>query len=311
MKTRVTPNHLVDAIRYFNDNQAETVREMGFESLLSMKFDLLTCKLGHHIVDNLDDHKLIIRTKYGEIELTRVLVHQLLGIPLGGKDLNEIPEENENHPLVETFKKQFQGKDISKKSIVEKIKESGDDGIIFKLNFLTLFVNSLCKTYPTGYCITKVVNKFVDFEDIANVDWCGYVLNCVRYSKKNWIRRSTKHYYPGPISMLIVSLYEFDIIHFNVILKFYFNLIFNVLFLKLAYVHCIQEVNDNIPRNVPAISFWTYKMIKDIESTEISTLGFGNLILEDSNEEENVVKEVKHKKSYQVCTSILFIIFYN
>ena len=49
------------------------------------------------------------------------------------------------------------------------------------------------------------MKKFVFKDNFIKLDWGEFILECLRGSKKNWKRMTTKSSYAGPVTVLIVS----------------------------------------------------------------------------------------------------------
>jgi len=203
--TRTSPSTMVECVQCLNDDQKEAVKEMGFQGILGMKLVQSPAKLGYYLLDNLDHDTLKITTPNGTIHFTSKLVHEIFGIHSGGVDIDDLPVVGKESPLVSIWYSQFKSDKMTRGDIVDRIKEDGDSGIIFKMNFITLFVNCICKSYPSGFCIPTIVHKMAGNPDVSSMDWCSFVLNCVRGSKRNWKPNSPTNIYAGPITLLVVS----------------------------------------------------------------------------------------------------------
>ncbi|KAI3749986.1 hypothetical protein L2E82_20610 [Cichorium intybus] len=159
LRIKTSPSTMIEAIRSLNEDQREAVIEIGFGALLNMKLGVSSAKLGHFVVANLDDKSLVIKTGKGDIKLTKDVVHDILGLPNGGTDIDDVEEVDETNEIITSWKSQFSKHDISKSELVSKIQESNDDGILFKLNFIALFNSCICKAYKTGYIMKDIVIK--------------------------------------------------------------------------------------------------------------------------------------------------------
>ncbi|KAI3693185.1 hypothetical protein L6452_33016 [Arctium lappa] len=141
--------------RHLKDKQETVVKEMGLKSLLSMTLDGSPSKLGYVVVDSLDTKTMELRLQKTSIPITENVVHQMLGVPLGGLDLESITTVNPNSSMIFEWKKQFTKEKMRPSDIMKCIVESEDFGDIFKLNFLVLFVNAL----EYGLAQTKAENR--------------------------------------------------------------------------------------------------------------------------------------------------------
>ena len=142
---------MLEAIKFMNADQRDAVADMGFGAFLNMKMEQSPAKLGHFLVENLDDKNLVLRTGKQDIQLTTDVVHEVLGIPNGGLDIDNIKSVKRANENFKLWKSQYP-ENIARSKILEKIRETNDYGIIFKLNFITLFSNCFCKTYTSGFC---------------------------------------------------------------------------------------------------------------------------------------------------------------
>ena len=93
------------------------------------------------------------------------------------------------------------------KAYVESISQSNEEAnLMFKLNFLTLFINTFIESYPMGTSNVKVVNKLVLLKDFSIIDWCGYILHSLRTTKAKWNTDNKLSSYTRPMLVLLVSL---------------------------------------------------------------------------------------------------------
>ncbi|GKD67957.1 hypothetical protein Tco_1322047 [Tanacetum coccineum] len=54
-----------------------------------------------------------------------------------------------------------------------------------------------------GRVSTKLLKRIIEDVDISDIDWCGYILDCLHTSKKNWKDVKTrKNFYYGPLTFL-------------------------------------------------------------------------------------------------------------
>lgn len=200
----MSPKSLHTAVQSLTNEQKDVLKKIGFESILNIKLDIIPSKIAFFVVDkyNFQQNRLI--TKYGTLEITPRSVNEILGVPIGGKDILTLPEYPEEHPIVDQWKKQY-GTNICPSEIAAKITSSNDSGLIFILNFIILFVNTICMCYSNGYCIVKLLNQLVQDVDVLKLDWCKYIVDCLIQSKMNW--GGGDKYYSGPITYLTVSIF--------------------------------------------------------------------------------------------------------
>ncbi|KAL4562074.1 hypothetical protein LXL04_034265 [Taraxacum kok-saghyz] len=139
LRVKTSPAPMLEAIKFMSANQRDAVSDMGFGAFLDMKMEKIPAKLGHFLVENLDDKNLVLRTGKRDIQLTTDVVHEVFGIPNGGLDIDNIKPVKRANEIFKLWKSQYP-KNIARSKILEKIRETDDDGIVFKLNFITLFL---------------------------------------------------------------------------------------------------------------------------------------------------------------------------
>ncbi|KAL8228347.1 hypothetical protein R6Q57_015931 [Mikania cordata] len=75
--------------------QRDSVKEMGFGKLLSFNVNGIPSKLGHYVVDKFDPKRLFISTHKGNIKIDINTIHNLLGLPTGGIEINTLSKPDE------------------------------------------------------------------------------------------------------------------------------------------------------------------------------------------------------------------------
>ena len=129
-----------------------------------------------------------------------------MGLPFGGEDINELPLCDKGNQILEEWRGQYSGDKFNGEEYLRRIQATTKDNLMFRLNFLTLFVNNFIESMLMGTNQIKVVRKLVLVEDFSKLNWCKYMLDCLGSRKKLWKRDDKSSYYSGPITLLIVSL---------------------------------------------------------------------------------------------------------
>ncbi|CAH1415983.1 unnamed protein product [Lactuca virosa] len=89
LRTIMCPKMLFDVVKSINKQQRKAVREMRLGSLLTMASNGIPGKLSRYVVNCFDPDKMKINLPVGSIDITSDLIHNLLGIPTGGRKINE------------------------------------------------------------------------------------------------------------------------------------------------------------------------------------------------------------------------------
>ncbi|GJX03807.1 uncharacterized mitochondrial protein-like protein [Tanacetum coccineum] len=90
--------------------------------------------------------------------------------------------------------------DVRVNDIARKLIAAQEIDFLFKVNFLTLFMNTMGKADGLkGQICLDVVRRLREDSVISDIDWCGYIYDCLRDSK---LPGRTNHYL-GPLTFLI------------------------------------------------------------------------------------------------------------
>ena len=150
-----------------------------------------------------------IVTQQGEIRITDKTVEAMFGIPSMGMDFNTLTASDSEDPLVVAWKEQYKEGKVYKyndSNYLEKIRDSENGDDIFKMNFLTLFINTFCETELMGSRKIDFLEKLVKAKDeIENINWCKYVVECLGRTKGKWKPNDQTCNYVGPQTLLLVS----------------------------------------------------------------------------------------------------------
>ncbi|CAH1417781.1 unnamed protein product [Lactuca virosa] len=256
LRTRMSPKKFYDIVKSLNKEQKKkTVREMRLGSLLRIATNGISGKLARFIVNSFNPSDMKMHLPNAKIDVTPTLVHDLLRIPLGGKDIYNT-DQYEGKELMD-WKQQYNFKAMRPSDLEERIKESSDSGIIFRTNFLLLFVNTICEQNKPGTCKTTVLPHLLGKTPMREIDWCGFITNCLKMSKTTWDETDRGNYYCGPLLVLLLAYLEF------------------------------MRNDKNEKRQIHALHFWDYDMMLKREKVDLKSGDFGTLEWNDDVIENN------------------------
>ncbi|CAI9279308.1 unnamed protein product [Lactuca saligna] len=113
---------------------------------------------------------------------------------------------DKENQILEEWKGQYIGDKFNGEEYLRRIQATTEDSLIFRIIFLTLFINNFKESMLMGTNQIKVVRKFVLVDDFSKLNLCKYMLDCFRSRKKLWKRDEKSSYYSGPITLLIINL---------------------------------------------------------------------------------------------------------
>ncbi|PWA48886.1 hypothetical protein CTI12_AA488630 [Artemisia annua] len=190
---------------------------MGFETMINFPLNELPGSLGFYVLENFHPKSMELRLERGSIKVTRQKVHDMLGVPMGSRKLNEMEPREWDDEFITRWEQQYYKLGKKEKAtpalIAKEINRTSNADFMFKINFLMLFASTMGTLDSGGKCPYNVLRNVKEDDDIADIDWCGYILDCLEGSKHNWkdVKKSGNYYY-GPLTLL--NLLYLDSTHF-------------------------------------------------------------------------------------------------
>ncbi|KAI3770252.1 hypothetical protein L6452_01379 [Arctium lappa] len=184
------------------------LNEMGLGSLLDMTVDGIPSKLGFFVVNNLDTNSMQLRLQDGSIVINETTVHEIMKVPLGGLNLHTMEQTAEGQELATLWKQQYAKESPRPTDVMNTIQSSTDAGLMFKLNFIVLFVNSMAECSRMGCCSVNFLHRLRNIESISTINWCGYIFECLKRSKHRWRNNTYDSFYAGPLTFLTLLYAE-------------------------------------------------------------------------------------------------------
>lgn len=145
---------------------------MGLGTLLDIDIGSLPGHLNYYLLDHYDPLKNRLVLPNGALEITKERIHEIMGIPMEGVNIKELPSRGTDNHVLKEWMAQYPKKLFSSTAYLKKIKESRVDDILFRLNFIILFINTFIESKQMGTCQIKAVEKLVLLEDYSAIDWC-------------------------------------------------------------------------------------------------------------------------------------------
>nr|GFA36527.1 hypothetical protein [Tanacetum cinerariifolium] len=187
IRTRTTPKALFNAMAILSDDRKKCLHEMGFASMIGMGIYELLGKLGYYVIDNFDTESNVLSLNDSSILVTSESVNDILGIPMGGSSIESLEPRTADDPFIKEWLSQFGEKTkIRPNDISEIIVATKDAGKLFKMNFLMLFANTMGLCETSGVCSMNILKQIRDDVCVKTVDWCNYIMKCLKDSKNNF-----------------------------------------------------------------------------------------------------------------------------
>ncbi|KAL4586006.1 hypothetical protein LXL04_010636 [Taraxacum kok-saghyz] len=239
-------------------------------SLLKIATNGITWKLARFVVNSFNPNDMKMHLPKGVVEITEHLVHDLLGLPMGGELLYCIEHCAADLPALVEWKAQFSKAIIRPSDLEEKIAKSADSGVLFNMNFILLYINTLCELNKNGSCKTNALPHLLSVVQTKDINWCAYVVNCLKVSKTTWDDKDKDDYFCGPLLVLL-----------------------------LAYLQFMRNLKT-APRQTPTLHLWDLGTMIQRERAEIKHGEFGTLDWEDEDMQSDNEPQTDEIKALQL-----------
>nr|GEZ02940.1 hypothetical protein [Tanacetum cinerariifolium] len=179
-------------------------KEMGFERFIHFLIVLLPSTLAYQVIENFYAPSMELRLQNGSIKARRQKVHDMIDIPMGSRKLEDLKKRTSKDTFITKWEEQFRHlKKLTSLAIATQISSTEDADFMFKMNFITLFGSTMGTLENVGRVPTKLIKSITEDVDISDIDWCRYILDCLKTSKNNWNDVKTRsNYYYRPLTFL-------------------------------------------------------------------------------------------------------------
>nr|GEZ33039.1 hypothetical protein [Tanacetum cinerariifolium] len=150
------PKALFDTMNCLTEESKRCLKQMGFERYINFSIVEFSSTLAYHVIENFHTPSMELILQKGSIKATRQKVHDILGIPMGNTKLQDLKQRDANDPFIVEWEEQYSHlQKPTPSAIALQISENG------------------------GRVPTKLLKCIKEEDDIAEIDWCGFILDCL------------------------------------------------------------------------------------------------------------------------------------
>nr|XP_043630987.1 uncharacterized protein LOC122602356 isoform X2 [Erigeron canadensis] len=188
LTSRMVPFQLVAILSSLTTIQKQQLTEIGFGSLVDFKIKYLPMKLAQELVDRLDAENCEMMVDGKLLKITKQNEHDILGFPMGRVKVKDFKRaEMGTNTLVLTWKMRYPNpKYIQVTGVREMIENQPQGGWNYKIDILLSIISIMCEEISCGIVNQRVLGSIDSEDDIRKLDWCGYLIECLKRSKKKW-----------------------------------------------------------------------------------------------------------------------------
>uniref|UniRef100_A0A803N6X0 Uncharacterized protein n=1 Tax=Chenopodium quinoa TaxID=63459 RepID=A0A803N6X0_CHEQI len=256
-KTKCRPLHLVDMTSNFTLDQTNSVNEIGFGGLLSLKLKRNPASMYRWLIDSFDCGSCMFSIDNNEFVVNEYGVYDVFCLPLNPKNVEEIPRSaNKNNPdfvLKHYWRLHFgltdENDQIPLNLLEFRIPTLGQGGNEFKQLFVMHAISTFLAPTSNRTVDLRIVKALDDVEQIKNLNWCKYVLEKLCEGVKSYKKGEIQNY----CGCILMS--------------------------EIIYFYRLKFRNVELSTSLPLIQHWNDKLIRDRIKKEKLSKSFGCGIL--------------------------------
>nr|GEZ53309.1 hypothetical protein [Tanacetum cinerariifolium] len=140
--------------------------DIGFSSMIGMASEEIPGKIAHFVVDNFDVDSMKLKLSNSVISITPELVYKILGVPLGGEDINRMNRLGTEDVTTLEWHGQFSNlSDFGYAIEDNNIQHESEYGNVFSQMDNSLNFNDMLGNYNVGECshgVEELDNDFIN-----------------------------------------------------------------------------------------------------------------------------------------------------
>ncbi|GKB58830.1 hypothetical protein Tco_0915016 [Tanacetum coccineum] len=207
------------------------------------------CILALWVVKNFNPKTCTLVMEDGSmIKITRVLIHDMLGIPMGDIKVKSLKEKNLFDPVTAKWRGMVQeivshDNKINISQLESFLCTLSEADWLFDIGFLSLFFSIFGQGNKDGTINERLIPYLDETDKIHQMDWCSYVLESL---VKGCTGFSTSDKFSGPVLLLV-----------------------------LIYVNSTVSKKVKVEKTVPAFKAWSSNLLLKRQQEELDLKGFG------------------------------------
>jgi hypothetical protein len=210
--SRQVPFQLVSVLSILNDTQKQQLRDIGFGTMVDFNIKYLPMKLAKMLVQRLDAENCQMMVDGKLLRITKEDVRDILGFPMGNLQLKASKRAGMGkNKLALTWKRRYPTlpnglQRIRLTDVKEMIEAQEEGGWNYKIDILVSIITVMCEGITCGTVNQRALGSINAEKDIRNMDWCSYVIDCLKRSKRKWKSDDPHSFYTGPLTFLMVRI---------------------------------------------------------------------------------------------------------
>ena len=211
---RTTPSSLQSTIEGFKDCQIKAIKEMGFGFIFDWDLNGFNSKLSFHLAQNFKKETLMLKLGTSSLKITPTLVHEMIGLPIGGTKFHDLPYNKDAQEFVyKSWKREIDCANIGSlrpSHLASALLTFEDASLLFKKTFIIWFVSLVIFCDKSGNCYLKLVKRILsclqEGVSIKQIDWSAFVCRFFRKSMNAYTPTVGGYHFNGPMIVMQVII---------------------------------------------------------------------------------------------------------
>ncbi|CAI9285556.1 unnamed protein product [Lactuca saligna] len=158
-------DNITAAVRGMSPEQKQAILRTGFGSILQVNITSYLRHLSYYLLDVYDSDSRRLVQQYSVIEITEQTIHDMMGLPISGEDINELPLCDKGNQILEEWRGQYPCDKFNGEEYLRRIQSTSKDNLIFSLIFLNLFVYVAVLEHNYGLILNEKSTMEVALKD--------------------------------------------------------------------------------------------------------------------------------------------------
>ncbi|GKE06104.1 hypothetical protein Tco_1398122 [Tanacetum coccineum] len=158
-----SPKALYEAMSGLSKERKKCLKEIGFKRYIHFPIvELpLPSTLAYHVIENFHTPTIELQLQKGSIKATWKKVQDRLSIPMGKTKLQDLEQRPANNPFIAEWEAQY-----------SHLGKTTPHNCFANLSTIGTLENG-------GRVPTKLLKCIKEEDDIADIDWCRYIMDCL------------------------------------------------------------------------------------------------------------------------------------
>nr|XP_043639917.1 kinesin-related protein 4-like [Erigeron canadensis] len=205
---RASKKNFYSIMNNLSSKQKADIKQLGFGSLIKFSIMNVPTRLAYYVLEKFSAKDSILEVNGNLVLVNKERVHDVFGIPIGGKKIPYCPQVDFSEKIVKNRRKQCHTGRFTLKDLMREMEDQKTGGMLFKQKFLVFFVTTMVEGIKCNTVNQKFLPYITKINEARGFDWCDFLLICLKETKRGWLKSKEsvdeKAEFNGPIMFLLI-----------------------------------------------------------------------------------------------------------